>query len=250
LHHFQARIGGEQVTAPQDDSVWANVLLDFAKKCPSAWAVVALHDGSPVHSNCGNTHGKRPIQDLVKSIATFRGIVHPTSHFNGHWNVRRDDFPSSLDNLQCYDRLADMISTPASAEDFFDWATKIDINHCEPRFNQFFRPQGKLLRFRPHQLTRNRLLFLAIEKKMLSAFPLLQLDKKLVQHNFAKRIGGAVPTRDQTHRPIAVPTQGSLDDRKTDIDSTDFQWAVKRSRGRGSTGGQDGNFRSIQYSFL
>ena len=183
-HHVETILGREQVATAQDD-FFANMLFDLGQEFPLAWPNVALLDGSPMNGDSGNANLKSPIKDPKKVVFAFGRVVDTASHLDRYRNLRGDVVACSFNDLECNVGLAKMKPATTTPKDFFDRATKVDIDYVKTSRNKFKGPRSKLFWFGTHQLPTNGMLFLGDMEKMTRPLPFLQLNQELVQHDFA-----------------------------------------------------------------
>lgn len=222
-HHAQAVLGAEQIAASEDDFFLADMLFDFFEERPAARSDVALFDGSSVDGDPSDAIGKCTIEDLVKVVTALLGVIDPSPHFDRHGYFRRDDIACSANDFQGDRGLAQVKSTSASAEYFANRAAKVDIDDAKAGFDELLGTEGELLGFGSHELAGHGMFFGRVVQKVLGLFAFFEAHEELIEHDFAQRVRCAHAACDEAHGPIAVATQGSLDDRKTDIDVADAQ---------------------------
>ncbi len=222
-HHFQAVVRRKEVAAAEDGFVWSGVLLDFGEELPAAGAVVALDDGAAVDGDGGDAGGEGTVEDGEEVVAAVRRVVEAAAHLHGDGNVSGNGFARAADDFESDGRLAEVKSTPATAENFFHRAAEVDVDDVEAGFDQLECAARELVRLGTHQLSADGAFVVGEMQEMAVAMAVVfHRDQKLVEHHFAERIRSTVASSEQPHRPVAIAGECSLNDGEANFERTDF----------------------------
>ena len=162
----------------------------------------------------------------MKLIERFGRFIEPAPDADRQRPFRRDHFANRVQNGTGARHVHQHVAAARFVFDFLDWAGKVQVDRIVSCIVEDAGGGGHGIGLGPDDLARQGMIF--IIQIDAAPQPFAAIEKDDIEQRFCDRVTAAAAASHQAHRPIAVPRQTRLAERRGEFDGADVH-GIKRS---------------------